>query len=66
MRHGNMRHGNMETWRPGHMDTWTHLHGDKIKRETEAQAISLICSPFAHHANRSLSFVRFHVLSVMF
>ncbi len=54
----------METW----TRTWKHERGHrnghqntdkdkKIKRKTEAQMI-FICLPFAHHANRSLSFVR--------
>ncbi len=55
----------METQRYEHGDMdmaiWTWRHGDitvNAKRKTEAQAIFLSRLPFAHCANRSLSFVR--------
>ncbi len=65
MRHGNMeewRHGDIETWRHGQGDmgmetwVWRHGHGDKIKQETEAQAIFLHPFTVCSHANRSLLF----------
>jgi hypothetical protein len=66
------RHGNMETWRHVDMETWGHGDGDKetwrhwdmdtwrhgdIKRKQKPRQLCLICFPFAHHANGSLSFV---------
>jgi hypothetical protein len=67
------RHGNMDmvTWRHGHrdmdMETWTLRHGlgnkemeileTKIKRKTKPRRFSLIRSPFAYCADRSLKFV---------
>jgi hypothetical protein len=63
-RHG---HGDMDfekwTWSHGHgdldMETWTWRHGHRdMETSDEAQAISLVRLPFAHHTNRSLSFFR--------
>jgi hypothetical protein len=67
-RHGNKetwRCGDIETWRHGDMEkwrhgAWRHRHGN-IKRKKGNQNLgrfSIIPLPFAHHANRSLLFVR--------
>ncbi len=60
-----MENGDLETWRHGDLETW--IHGD-MDMETwrhqtkngkrKPRQFSLICFPFAHHVNVSLSFVR--------
>jgi hypothetical protein len=54
-KHGDMRHGGMETWRNGNMETWDMVKTEKVK---EAQAIffPVIRLLIAHCAIRSLSF----------
>jgi hypothetical protein len=65
-RHGDMEHGDMETWKHRDIETWKHRdmetwrYGDmnmetsNRKRITEAQAIFLVCSS----CKRKSSFVR--------
>jgi hypothetical protein len=53
-KHGEMKHGDMETL------IWRHVHGDMETSDGKRKVkyFSLILLPFARPANRSLPFVR--------